>query len=386
MKFTKVSCGHMFEHFSREAKNISNENLNRAKTCLNYNLAVHQTMDQYDFMKKRCSEVQCLNRKDVNVMVSWIVTVPKELPEIEYERFFMATYDFLERRYGKENVISSYVHMDEVTPHMHFAFVPVKRDFKKNKNNPGISVEYYKVSAKEVVNRYDLKSFHLDLQSYVEKKLRHSVSILNEATKEGNKSIEELKRQSAVERLDEANRKASEIVLEAQEQMENVKGVLIPLRAEYEAKKAYMDACDECSEVSMMYPDYAKLKKGFFGKETVTVPREKWEQKHISANEKSLIKRATAQFEKSVSEFYRTSSAKTLSEFKKKVDFLEDEVLSLEYKNSVLEKIVESEKNKNEKLTQKVFRIISKMPKEVVSQFTKHWEAEEKKLSLNFKR
>lgn len=42
--------------------------------------------------------------------------------------FFQKAYAFLEERYGKENVISATVHMDEGTPHMHFNFVPVTPD------------------------------------------------------------------------------------------------------------------------------------------------------------------------------------------------------------------------------------------------------------------
>ena len=237
MKHTKASCGHMFAHFDRRAEHISNENLDRTRTHLNYNLATHQTMDQGEFVRKRCSEVHCQNRKDVNVMVSWVVTAPKDLPVNEQRAFFQASYDFLKNRYGLENVVSAYVHMDEVTPHMHFAFVPVKHGFKQDKKNPDISTEYYKVSAKEVVNRYDLQSFHESLQRFVEKRLGHEVSILNEATKEGNKSIEELKRQSATERLQEATTEASKIVSKAQEEVQWVKDSLTPLQAEYEAKK-----------------------------------------------------------------------------------------------------------------------------------------------------
>lgn len=133
MKHTKASCGHMFAHFDRKAEHISNENLDRTRTHLNYNLATHQQMDQGEFVRKRCSEVRCQNRKDVNVMVSWVVTAPKDLPEAEYKAFFQASYDFLQKRYGKENVVSAYVHMDEVTPHMHFAFVPVVRTFKQDR-------------------------------------------------------------------------------------------------------------------------------------------------------------------------------------------------------------------------------------------------------------
>ena len=46
--------------------------------------------------------------------------------------FFERTYRFLCDRYGEQNVISAYVHKDEKTPHMHFAFVPVTEDKKQS--------------------------------------------------------------------------------------------------------------------------------------------------------------------------------------------------------------------------------------------------------------
>lgn len=239
MKHTKAACGHMFGHFDRQTENISNENLDRTRTHLNYNLATHQQMDQGEFVKKRCAEVHCQNRKDVNVMVSWVVTAPKDLPQNEEKAFFKAAYDFLEDRYGKNNVVSAYVHMDEVTPHMHFAFVPVTYDQKRDR---------YKVSAKEVVNRSDLKSFHKDLEKAVESALGHEVGILNEATKEGNRSIEELKRNTALEKLHsiECEIEAKEDVLERLKRAENdlkvIEGKVQDLEEKENALKGQIEA------------------------------------------------------------------------------------------------------------------------------------------------
>lgn len=206
MKYTKAACGHMFAHFDRKAEHISNDDLDRTRTHLNYNLAAHQRMEQGEFVRKRCSEVKCQNRKDVNVMVSWVITAPKDLPEQEHKVFFQASYDFLQQRYGRENVVSAYVHMDEITPHMHFAFVPVVQDRKRGGQ---------KVSAKEAVNRSDLQKFHTDLQKYLERELGHKVSVLNEATKDGNKSVRELKRESAAEQLQEVQEQIEAIKCEA---------------------------------------------------------------------------------------------------------------------------------------------------------------------------
>lgn len=375
MKHTKASCGHMFAHFDRKAEHISNENLDRTKTHLNYNLALHQQMDQGEFVKQRCSEIHCLNRKDINVMCSWIVTVPKDLPAEEHGRFFKSTNNFLQERYGKENTVSAYVHMDEVTPHMHFAFVPVVYDEKKKR---------HKLSAKEKVNRQDLKTFHKDLSEYVSKSLGHEVSLLNEATKEGNRSIEELKRQSATERLQEATEEASKIVSEAFQHVKSTKDRLIPLQAEYEAKKAYVSEVDKISDVSMMYPSEAKVvEKGLIHKKKfVTVPAEMWEAKHISANEKIYLKEATKKLEKSMQEFRNTATSQSINTLTKQVNDLKDRNANLRKDNQNLRQQLFKAEREAEMTMEKVNEVLNKIPKEVSEQFVKAWRTQEK-LSRN---
>ena len=386
MKHTKASCGHMFAHFDRKAENISNENLDRTRTHLNYNLAIHQQMDQGEFVRKRCSEVRCQNRKDVNVMVSWVITAPKDLPETEHRAFFQASYDFCKKRYGLENVVSAYVHMDEVTPHMHFAFVPVVRTFKPDKKNPNIATEVRKVSAKECVNRYDLQSFHESLEQYVERELGHKVSILNEATKEGNRSIEELKRQSATERLQEATEKASKIVSEAQIQAQGMNDSLIAVKAEYEAKKAYVRQADDVSDVSMMYPAEAKVtEKGLIHKKKfVTVPAEMWEAKHISANEKGYLQKATEALENNLQEFRNTTSSKTLSALVQRVKELEKNNDSLQSENRTLQAKLSKAEREVHKTIEKINKVLGKLPENVVSLFVKEWKAPERSRSRGF--
>lgn len=377
MKHTKASCGHMFAHFDRKAEHISNENLDRTRTHLNYNLATHQQMDQGEFVRQRCSEVRCQNRKDVNVMVSWVVTAPKDLPEAEHKAFFQASYDFLQKRYGRENVVSAYVHMDEVMPHMHFAFVPVVRAVTQNRKNPDISTEIYKVSAKECVNRRDLQSFHTDLQKYVERELGHKVGVLNEATKEGNRSIDELKRQSATERLQEATEKASEIVSKAQTQAQAINNSLIAVKAEYEAKKAYVRETDKVSKVSVMYPEEAKVtERGLVHKQKfVTVPAEMWEAKHISANEKSYLQKANEALESSLQEFRSTTSSKNLGTLQRRVQELEKENYSLRSENRSLQNRVNKAERETDQTIEKVNKVLSKLPDEMARRFVKEWKA-----------
>jgi len=207
-KYNKAACGHLFKHFERakdengEYIKFSNLNIDKSRTHLNYNLAPMHMNGQGGFVRERCSEVKMQKRADVNVMCSWVVTAPKEIQADEYETFFRETYKFLSERHGRENVVSAYVHMDEITPHIHFAFVPVTLDRKKN---------ILKVSAKEAVSLNDLKTFHNDLSEYIERAFGRDVGVLNEATREGNKSVKELKQGTAIKELAEIKQEAEEM-------------------------------------------------------------------------------------------------------------------------------------------------------------------------------
>lgn len=366
MKHTKASCGHMFAHFDRKAEHISNENVDRTRSHLNYNLAAHQQMEQGEFVRQRCSEVRCQNRKDVNVMVSWIVTAPKDLPQQAEPAFFQAAYDFLENRYGRSNVVSAYVHMDEVTPHMHFAFVPVTEDRKRGG---------YKVSAKEVINRRDLQTFHSDLSKYLEQQLGFPVNVLNEATKEGNRSIEQLKRQSVTEQIAAAAAEAAQIVSDAQEKATALNDSLIAVRAEYDAKTAYVRKADEISNISTMYPAQAKVtEKGLFHKEKfVTVPAEMWENKHISANEKEYLKKATAKFEESMSEFRYTASAENLADLKSQIRSLQQEKTNLRMENRDLRDKLKKRKDAYGTAINNIQRVLDRIDESSASKFVDEW-------------
>lgn len=380
-KHTKASCGHMLAHYNRTANNISNENLDRTRTHLNYNLATHQYMEQNKFVKKRCSEVHCLNRKDVNVMVSWVITAPKNLPEAKHKDFFKASYDFCKNRYGIQNVISAYVHMDETTPHMHFAFVPVVKALKKGK-------EIEKVSAKECIDKCELRKFHTELQLYLERELDCEVSILNEATKEGNKSIEDLKRENAIERLQKANEKATKIVSMAEMQAKKINDNLSSVKAEYETKKAYVEQAEKISDISVMYPATVKrkMKSLIYKKDVVIVPKDLWEQKHILANEPKCLKEARKKLEKNIQEFSETSSKKHLDTLTQEIEnlknekkLLEDEVNKATEKNNTLQIELSTTKHEKDKTIEKINEILDKFP-----ELKKEWEEPSKNKNKDF--
>ena len=214
-KYTSGAAGRMLKHYERApVEHRGNENINPKLTELNYNLAFeNQPMPQAAFVAQRLKGVRVQKRADVNVLCDWVITQPQELPADKSRAFFEAAYAFLRDRYGERNVVSAYVHMDEVTPHMHFAFLPIVADQKRGGE---------KLCAKEVINRKELQMFHTALQNTVERDLGVEVHLLNGATQDGNKSVTELKRATSAEALRERARQDTEIVRKAAERAADV--------------------------------------------------------------------------------------------------------------------------------------------------------------------
>jgi len=218
-KYPASSTGKLCQHYERKQNEngeyikFKNQDIDLTRTHLNYNLAPEREGGQIAFINKRKAEVHCLKRSDVNVMCSWVVTVPKPDDFGNYGRldgisshsqnrediqrlFFERTYQFLADRYGEQNVISAYVHMDEATPHMHFAYIPVVADEKHG----------YTVSAKKLLTLRELNVFHPDLERFHDSFRDWKFEVLNEATKDGNKEISELKAETARQEAVEARK------------------------------------------------------------------------------------------------------------------------------------------------------------------------------------
>ena len=265
-KYTRsdLGGGSLTRHYERakdgEGKyyTFNNQDIDPTLTHKNYNLAPIRDQGQLSFANDRIGEVKCHKRDDVSVMCSWVVTVPRnpkkpdgELGELvlnleEQDRFFEESYKFLCGKYGEKNVISAYVHLDEVTPHMHFAFVPVVVDKKKG---------HEKVSAKEALgwSERGLNKFHGELEAHMAGVFGRDIGMLNETTKDGNQSIDELKRGTAVEIMQsardqaaqivrQANAKASKIVSEGQARVDALKKQRNALQGKIEGLEAALQS------------------------------------------------------------------------------------------------------------------------------------------------
>lgn len=186
-KYTRGAIRGLSNHLDRKTENHANKDIDVSKSHLNYDLNQNQG-DTISRLNERLEQVYCMNRKDVKAVADWIVTLPKELedrPADEQRQFFQATKDFLDKQYGEENNISANVHMDETTPHMHYAFVPVVYDEKKQRE---------KVSAKIVLNRNHLQSFHDDLDKHLKAEIPqiYERGVVNGQTV-GVETVQELK-------------------------------------------------------------------------------------------------------------------------------------------------------------------------------------------------
>ena len=175
-KNTRGAVPGLAVHFERKTDHHTNKEIDVSKSYLNQELMADGS-DMLSRFNARLNDVYCMKRDDVKALATWIVTLPEELAEASYEQqsaFFEATTAFLNDRYGQENAVAAVVHYDETTPHLHYAFVPVVFDDKKSR---------YKVSAKEVLTRQDLQTFHEDLDQDLKKVLPfYEQGILNHKT------------------------------------------------------------------------------------------------------------------------------------------------------------------------------------------------------------
>ena len=328
-KFTRAEIGVVTRHFER-AKNKdgeylkwSNQDIDTSKSHLNYNLVEHN-LAQLDFINNRCSEVRCYKRKDVNVMVSWVLTAPKELFETEYQKFFEEGYKFFNSKYGEENCISAYVHMDEVTPHMHYAFVPVTTDKKRGD---------LKVSAKEIITRNHLQTFHQELDEYMTKIFGRDIGVFSEITRDkGNLEVSELKRRTLENKLEEKNKtlvKVSNLTEKKHLELSEYRNILKQIKVEYGAKKGYLRDLRNEAEIGNLIPSYAKVNKSniFRQEETITMPKNKWDDYvNLILEKDKRINKMQIELEKEIKDFNNTIDGQNIINLQEQIKRLEKDL------------------------------------------------------------
>lgn len=141
---------------------VSNMDIDSDKTHFNFDF-VESNKTLYQRVKDRVDEVRSVSRIQKNSVVDFsnIITVPKE----QYEKwgvdrskdYLREVYNYFCIEFGKENVVSAKVHLDETTPHMHLHFVPVNQ-------------ENGKLQARSVMTPARINSIHTTATRYLQEK------------------------------------------------------------------------------------------------------------------------------------------------------------------------------------------------------------------------
>ena len=141
-------------------KSTRNPQIDKSKTSLNYHTMPYEKK-YLSFIDERIKELAPKRKiKDDAVLItSFILGSDKEFfdeisPEAQ-KRFFDDCTEFFAERYGKENIVSAVVHLDESTPHLHFNLMPVTGG---------------RLCAKELFDRSALRELQTDFYEVVGKK------------------------------------------------------------------------------------------------------------------------------------------------------------------------------------------------------------------------
>lgn len=205
-----------------------NKHIDPSKTDLNKQLSFKgRRMDfreNLEYMKDRkesMSNAKVLNRKNVNLMGSIVLTLPEELKDRDDEfkdKFFKHAYMGLSKFVGDdkyENALNGHVHMDETSPHMHFNFLPITDDGKGGQ----------KMSFKEAFPREKYQQLHPFMQEYLTKALGEPITLYEEKDTDPIKNSETNKNYTTDELKDMTNsnfKESERLLAEARAEMAEI--------------------------------------------------------------------------------------------------------------------------------------------------------------------
>lgn len=325
--YTSGAVGNMLNHYTRhygdpeQAKyTYNNQKIDVNRTHLNY--ALFEQNDPKGFIRQRVATADTQPTKTTNVISDWIVTLPKneELAGRERE-FFEQSYKFLAAKVGQENIVGTWVHMDEASPHMHFCFVPLceqtvmtndksqplrwsKRDEAKNpahkagevKRDSKGTVRYKRVMATDdagnpivkktvsqskVFDRKAMQDFHPMLERHLNKHFGFTVGIQLEDA--GDKLLSKLshseyiaaktkliKTRAEVERIEDKREEIRELTAQELDRLERLRQAGNATQERVEVLETVVSACRAAdnapvSRRSAFFNRIAAVCNGFLG-------------------------------------------------------------------------------------------------------------------------
>ena len=202
--YKRSGAAPMLAHYERRPeleRGFTRENIDASRTAENYAIGADSPQALAAALRARVDGAIAAHeadsgkaiRRDANVLSDWVVTLPRDCPRQDARRFFEVAVDVCRDRYGKENVLGGFVHMDETTPHVHIPVVPVRDG---------------RIRAAKVFTRSDLQRFHKDLGRAEDAALGRHVSVELDPGQQGEKQLSHLGQAEYVAAREETARAA----------------------------------------------------------------------------------------------------------------------------------------------------------------------------------
>lgn len=188
-------------------KSTKNPQIDKSKTYLNYHTMPYEKkyLSFIDERIKRLSPKRKI-KDDAVLITSFILGSDKEffdrITAEQQKQFFADCAEFFSERYGKENVISAVVHLDESTPHLHFNLMPVTdgrlcaKELFDRKALRDLQTDFYEVVGK----KYGLErgkegsaAKHLDPVAYKTKKITEAAEAKIREAEEAQVAVKPIK-------------------------------------------------------------------------------------------------------------------------------------------------------------------------------------------------
>ena len=200
--YKRLGAAPMLAHYERRAeleRGYTRENIDAGRTAQNYAVGADSPQALAAALRARVEGAVREHeqsagkavRRDANVLSDWVVTLPRDCPPEDARRFFEVAVDVCRARYGAENVLGGFVHMDETTPHVHIPVVPVRDG---------------RLRSAKVFTRSDLQRFHKDLGRAEDAALGRHVSVELSPERQGEKQLSHLGQAEYVAAREEAAR------------------------------------------------------------------------------------------------------------------------------------------------------------------------------------
>lgn len=158
-KFKMTDVQGIQKHNQRQGISKSNLDIDYEKSNENYDLMNDGDLKYESEIKRQIGErVKRKTRANSVVLSEFMVTASPEFMESlsaeEQKKYFEQSLDFLQERYGKQNILYAVVHHDEKTPHMHVGIIPITKDER--------------LSAKDIFNRVELQNLQTEFTEHMQ--------------------------------------------------------------------------------------------------------------------------------------------------------------------------------------------------------------------------